>query len=140
MVNEIPDERVKYFHKDNQGVSAARNFGLSLAKGEWVLFLDADDVLKEHALSVFKAAVIENPDVEVFVSGYSVLVDGKEQNRPCPMEGCCDKPLKYYWRGYFSQELVIHYSRKMQLCLSAILTSVCPLMKICSGTEDVGIL
>ena len=61
VVNEIPDERVKYFHKDNQGVSAARNFGLSLAKGEWVLFLDADDVLKEHALSVFKAAVIENP-------------------------------------------------------------------------------
>lgn len=101
VVNEIPDERVKYFHKDNQGGSAARNFGLSLAKGEWVLFLDADDVLKEHALSVFKAAVIENPDVEVFVSGYSVLVDGKEQDRPCPMEGCCDKPLKYYWRGYF---------------------------------------
>ena len=26
VVNEIPDERVKYFHKDNQGVSAARNF------------------------------------------------------------------------------------------------------------------
>lgn len=37
------DLRIKYFYKTNGGVSSARNFGLSKASGEWIVFLDADD-------------------------------------------------------------------------------------------------
>lgn len=36
---------LKIFHQDNKGVSAARNFGLSNAKGEYIVFVDADDYL-----------------------------------------------------------------------------------------------
>lgn len=37
------DSRIKVFHKENGGVSSARNMGLDNAKGEWITFVDADD-------------------------------------------------------------------------------------------------
>lgn len=37
------DSRVTVFHKENGGVSSARNLGLDNARGEWVTFVDSDD-------------------------------------------------------------------------------------------------
>ena len=39
------DSRVKVFHKENGGVSSARNVGLDNAKGEWITFCDSDDTV-----------------------------------------------------------------------------------------------
>lgn len=45
------DFRVKTFHKDNGGLSSARNYGLKKASGEYILFLDSDDYLDSiHAI------------------------------------------------------------------------------------------
>lgn len=45
------DTRFRVVHKPNGGVSSARNTGLALAKGEWICFVDSDDLLVEDALS-----------------------------------------------------------------------------------------
>lgn len=45
------DERIKLIHKPNGGVSSARNKGLDEADGDWVTFVDADDVLPDDALA-----------------------------------------------------------------------------------------
>ena len=45
------DSRVRVFHKENGGVSSARNKGIDEAKGEWISFLDADDYWTESHLS-----------------------------------------------------------------------------------------
>lgn len=45
------DNRVRVLHKDNGGVSSARNMGLDSALGEWVTFVDSDDWLEEQFLS-----------------------------------------------------------------------------------------
>ena len=39
----LKDNRIKVFHKQNGGVSSARNLGLNKAKGEWISFVDSDD-------------------------------------------------------------------------------------------------
>ncbi len=41
------DCRVRVFHKENGGVSSARNLGLDNARGEWVSFIDADDYISQ---------------------------------------------------------------------------------------------
>lgn len=59
IINSIQDDRLVLINKKNEGVSVARNHGFNLAKGEYVIFLDADDVLTmnffEEAVSVFQA-------------------------------------------------------------------------------------
>lgn len=37
------DSRIRVIHQINQGVSVARNAGIEAAKGEWIMFVDADD-------------------------------------------------------------------------------------------------
>lgn len=39
------DNRIKVYHKENGGVSSARNLGLNKANGEWVCFIDSDDIV-----------------------------------------------------------------------------------------------
>lgn len=41
------DNRVRVFHKENGGVSSARNLGLDEAKGEWITFVDSDDWVEQ---------------------------------------------------------------------------------------------
>lgn len=58
------DSRVKTFHKDNGGVSSARNLGLDNALGEWVTFVDSDDWIdKTMYLDMYNTAIKENADV-----------------------------------------------------------------------------
>lgn len=44
------DKRIKVFHKENGGVSSARNLGLEMMAGEWVTFVDADDWIASDTL------------------------------------------------------------------------------------------
>lgn len=46
------DERVRVIHKSNGGLSSARNAALSLATGTYVMFVDSDDWLTEHAVEL----------------------------------------------------------------------------------------
>jgi glycosyltransferase involved in cell wall biosynthesis len=49
---ERKDKRVKYFYKENGGLSSARNRGLAEAGGEYIQFLDADDIIDSNKFTV----------------------------------------------------------------------------------------
>ena len=53
------DPRIRVITQENRGVSAARNAGLALAGGEFILFVDADDALLPHAIRNLREALEE---------------------------------------------------------------------------------
>lgn len=60
------DARVKVIHKPNGGVSAARNDGLKVATGDYILFCDSDDWMDEDALEyLYNSGVKNNADVVI---------------------------------------------------------------------------
>lgn len=68
----LSNKSVEYLSQKNQGVCSARNKGVNHATGEWVLFLDSDDVLLVGALESFKNSIESNPDVTVWKSGFQI--------------------------------------------------------------------
>lgn len=71
------DNRFKYYYQQNAGPSSARNYGLLLAKGDYIQFLDADDVLLPDRFSVL---INEYKNIGSGVILYSDLWLGKHDN------------------------------------------------------------
>lgn len=59
------DNRIKVFHKENGGVSSARNVGLDSAKGEWISFCDSDDYVYPSWLECFVKNLSLSPDLVI---------------------------------------------------------------------------
>lgn len=58
---------IRYFAKENGGISSARNLGLEKAKGEYILFVDSDDYVAETYFETINRAVSEtHPDLLIF--------------------------------------------------------------------------
>jgi glycosyltransferase, SP_1767 family len=53
------DARLRIVHKENEGVSATRNFGLQLARGRYVSFIDSDDFIDESYFKTLHNSIIE---------------------------------------------------------------------------------
>jgi glycosyltransferase involved in cell wall biosynthesis len=67
------DSRVKYFYKENGGPGSARNFGLKNAKGNFVIFLDSDDMFLPYIL---EEEIEEKYKFQEFVKNISQLSFG----------------------------------------------------------------
>ncbi len=69
---------IKYSEQENRGVSAARNKGISLATGEYILFFDADDTAEENGFSECVDIIKkEKTDILVFGMRFDYYKNGK---------------------------------------------------------------
>lgn len=75
--NEYKTPNLKVFKKANGGPSSARNRAVREAKGEWVLLLDADDLLMPYALDAFDKAINRYPEANYIVGNYYLMASDK---------------------------------------------------------------
>ncbi|MBR3685869.1 MAG: glycosyltransferase family 2 protein [Clostridia bacterium] len=61
------DSRIKVIHKENGGVSSARNAGIDAAEGEYICFVDSDDWLSEDAIETLYAEFLKN-NVQIVIA------------------------------------------------------------------------
>lgn len=76
------DDRIRVIHKENGGLSSARNAGLKISKGEYVLFLDSDDELHINCCEILTKQLSVNPDFVLF--GFNVCKNNKLIRTPNP--------------------------------------------------------
>ncbi len=68
IIENISDSRIKLFYYPNGGLSTSRNRGISLAQGEYISFIDADDLWTPDKLESQWQALQENPQADVAYS------------------------------------------------------------------------
>ncbi len=66
------DSRIRVVHKSNGGVSSARNVGLQIAVGEWIMFVDADDLLPQDTILSY-TKVLELSRTDTVISQWAEL-------------------------------------------------------------------
>lgn len=70
------DDCIRIFHfPENKGVSAARNYGLNKSTGEYILFLDDDDLLRPRMLESNLGILKKFVDIDVVSAGYDMFYD-----------------------------------------------------------------
>lgn len=77
VVKKYRNEKIKVYTQENKGVSFARNKGIELAKGDYIYFMDSDDIIQSN---LFENAIKQLKNVGIFSFGYEVI----------------DKNIKYY--------------------------------------------
>lgn len=104
LANYGDDSRVEIVYQGNDGPGAARNTGLDLARGRFILFVDGDDWLESNAIDYCLNAIETSPHIDLFIFDY-YDVDGSELSQQvCPPEfwGCRNAA----WNKVYARSLI----------------------------------
>lgn len=71
------DKRVRVIHKENGGLSDARNAGTAIAEGDYVTYIDSDDYVSEDYLETL-FSLIDKYKADIAITGICVFLDGRK--------------------------------------------------------------
>ncbi len=69
----LSDNRIRYFCQENKGVSRTRNYGIELAHGEYIMFVDSDDLLPDGSISRFVEE--HKKSYDLVMGGYALFCE-----------------------------------------------------------------
>ena len=73
LANYHNNYRVRYFRNENAERGAARNFGISKAKGEYIFFIDSDDLMLKNHLTLLNKCIKDQSAPDFIAAGYSLV-------------------------------------------------------------------
>ncbi len=84
----VDDERFSYYHKENEGLAAARQDGMERAKGKYIAFVDSDDWIEPNMYERMYLEAVRNDADIVFCNCYK---DQAEENKICLEPGVYER-------------------------------------------------
>ncbi|WP_080843998.1 glycosyltransferase family 2 protein [Cytobacillus gottheilii] len=87
IIKDYINEKIHYHYQLNQGPSAARNYGISLSKGEYIAFIDADDLYMSDKLSEQLQFIEKNPETQIVYCDARVVNNSLDQINVLKSEG-----------------------------------------------------
>ncbi|HBI2840432.1 TPA: glycosyltransferase family 2 protein, partial [Escherichia coli] len=76
VISSYKGNKIIYFHKENGGVSSARNKGIDLATGKYLLFFDGDDYYSEDLINYLDKG-FDNAQAKMITFGYNHLANNR---------------------------------------------------------------
>ena len=61
----VKDQRIHVIHKENGGLSDARNAGLDIAQGDYITFIDSDDFIDPHTYTPLMSYLADHPETDI---------------------------------------------------------------------------
>lgn len=92
------DDRIIVIHQENAGVSVARNVGIDLCTGEWIMFVDPDDVVNQDIVKVLQDHA--DSETEIIQCQYSKRKDIMLES---------DGEIRYDIKSYNAKTLLFHF-------------------------------
>ncbi|AQP53092.1 hypothetical protein CBF34_02740 [Vagococcus penaei] len=73
-------KNIKYFYKNNSGVSSTRNYGLLQANGKYIVFIDSDDSIEKNYLDIMYKYIVTH-HADLVICGYNISYEGMKQEK-----------------------------------------------------------
>ena len=117
IVSKFNDSRIHYFYQKNQGANVARNRGVAEANGEYILFLDSDDVLHPQHLEAYLQVALKNPGSNIYGPWEKGYFEGERFVVDFAKGKCPGDDLLEHWLGnwWVASNCILWARKNLQL-------------------------
>lgn len=138
------NRNIKYFYKENSGLSDTRNYGLKLANGKYIMFLDGDDFLNKDFFKDLKKIIEEyDEDIDIINFGHRIINENNKVLKNFKIEKIKLKKQDFIYNSYLTSACTKVFRREFLLNLNLYFykgifyEDVNFILKACMKTEKI---
>lgn len=114
------DGRITLLHTEKRGPGYARNYGVRHATTDWILFLDADDLLEPPHLASLMNTAAEQPSATVIAGGWQEFTDGSPTKRTVKLPAAIRSPARLLDGAIATSPWAVHAALVKRSLLSEV--------------------